>query len=354
MNPDRERTFDVGQIATPQTPIVMPEAFGKQFRVLSLWPLAVLILLIAIGGLLAWQHNYVTDWFVLHDYRPSTPVRQLAQDDTMTAYAKRLFYVNKPQIDSKAAFNAHCSNGNDQVTVLGCFTGNRNGIYVYNVTDPRLAGIEQVTAAHEMLHQAYERLSASEQANVNALLMTYDKTITDPALKAKIKEYQKIEPHNVADEMHSVFGTEVDNLPPQLEKYYSQYFTDRRKITRYHDQYEAVFTQRQQQISSYDSQINSLNSQIASGKAAIASDELSLQNERTQMNEYTQTGQISTYNSMVPGFNSLVNSYTALTNKTNSLISQYNSLIVARNAIATQEQQLEQAINSQASTATQQ
>jgi len=349
MNPETE-----GQYTTSSETLLDVQTPNKQSRLYLLLSTIILVVLVTSGGLLVWQHNYITDWFVLRDYHPTAAIQKLTQDDTMTAYARRLFYVNKPQIDGKTAFNAHCSNGNDQITVLGCFTGNRNGIYLYNVTDPRLAGIEQVTAAHEMLHQAYARLSSSERTKVDTMLLAFDKTITDPTLKAKVAQYQKIEPNSVVDEMHSVFGTEVDNLPPQLEAYYSQYFTDRHKITQYHDQYEAAFRERQQQISSYDSQIDKLNAQITNDKAIIASDELSLQNEQDQMNEYKQTGQISTYNSMVSGFNTLVSSYTALTDKTNELIDQYNSLVTARNAIATQEQQLEQAINSQASTATQQ
>ena len=35
--------------------------------------------------------------------------------------------------------------------------------YIYNVNDERLNGLKEVTAAHEMLHAAYERLPESDK-----------------------------------------------------------------------------------------------------------------------------------------------------------------------------------------------
>jgi len=270
----------------------------------------------------------------------------------MTPYARRLFYANKPQIESRTAFNNHCSNTFDQASVLGCFTGNRQGIYIYDVTDTRLDGIQQVTAAHEMLHQAYERLSGSERTRVDNLLLAYSKTVTDPALKDKLAAYQKTEPHDVVNEMHSVFGTEVATLPPALEQYYRHYFTDRAKITKFHTQYQQAFTARTEQIASYDAQLNSLKKQIGADKATIAAQEKTLQVQRAQLDANTASNQIDAYNAAVPGFNAQVDAYKALVAQTNSLIDQYNKLIDARNSIAVQEQQLQQAIDSHANTAT--
>ena len=52
--------------------------------------------------------------------------------------------------------------------MLGCYILNK-GIYVYDITDDRLAGVRQVTTAHEMLHAAYDRLSVKERAQVDAM-----------------------------------------------------------------------------------------------------------------------------------------------------------------------------------------
>lgn len=344
-------TLGVGSQPQPP-PTLSAHQTLRQTRSGQFWPPLFLILLLALIGLLATQRDLIGDWLASRSYHPSAAVQKLTQEDTMTAYARRLFYANKPNIEDRSTFNKHCSNTFDQVSVLGCFAGNRQGIYVYAVTDSRLEGIQQVTAAHEMLHQAYERLSATERKRVDTLLLAYSKTVTDPGLKDKIAAYQKTEPHDVVNEMHSVFGTEVSDLPPALEQYYKRYFTNRHSVIQFHAQYQQAFTERTEQIAGYDAQIASLKKQINIDKTNLDAREKALQTQREQLDEYAAGNQIATYNAAVPGFNSQVNAYKALVRQTNTLISQYNTLIDARNAIAVQEQQLQQAIDSHASTTT--
>ena len=136
--------------------------------------LVVSFVLILAGGATFWiKHNEVLDWLATRGYEPSSLIATLASDTTMTPYAERLFYANRPEVQDKQAFNQSCTDPSEQVAVLGCFIGNRMGIYLYDVTDERLNGIEQVTAAHEMLHQAYQRLGKKEKTRINGLLQEY-------------------------------------------------------------------------------------------------------------------------------------------------------------------------------------
>ena len=323
-----------------------PRSFLRRF-----WPGALLVVLLATLAAVVWQHERIGDWLATRGYQAPGNVVALASDDFMTPYAKRLYYVNKPAVEAKDKFNKHCSNGFDQVTVLGCYAGNRQGIYIYDVTDARLDGIQQVTAAHEMLHQAYDRLDAKTRASVDSQLQAYYKTVTDSNLRGKITDYQKTEPHDVVNEMHSVFGTEVDKLPPGLEAYYKRYFTNRAKITIFHDHYQAAFDERTKQLDDYDTQITALKKQIEDGKASIQSQEKTLQTQRAQMNQLLAANRASDYNALVPGFNAQVAAYKQTIISTNNLIDRYNNLIDARNQIAVQEQQLQSALDSHAASA---
>ncbi len=316
-----------------------------------LWPPVVLVLLVATGIVLSVEHDRIMDWIALKGYKPSATIQQLGVDDTMTPYGTRLFYVNRPAIEDQVSFNKHCTNTSDQVIVLGCFTGNRRGIYLYTVTDSRLAGIEQVTAAHEMLHQAYDRLSKSEQTRINGLLQQYYDAHATDDIKAQFASYQKTEPDQLLNELHSVLGTEVANLPSALETYYQQYFTNRQKVARYYQQYEAEFTQRQQQISDYDDQLTILKAQIDVEKNDLTDRQNAITQQRSQLNAYLSSNQINTYNAAVSGFNSQIDAYRRELDSANALIKRYNELLQQRNAIAVQEQQLQQAIDSHVSSA---
>jgi len=311
-----------------------------------LWPYVLFILLVVAASVLWFKHDELLDQLVARNYQPSTTITGLVSDTTMTPYAKRLFFANRPVVEGKQTFNSHCTDPSEQVAVLGCFTGNRMGIYLYDVTDERLHGIEQVTAAHEMLHQAFQRLSDSERTRISGLLQEYHDLKASQALKDKIAGYQDSEPSELLNEMHSIFGTEASDLPPELETYYAHYFADRQKVLGFHTQYQSEFDKRRAQIADYDSQLASLKNQIEAQKANIKTQEATLTQRRNQLDAYLAANRIDAYNAAVPPFNALVIAYRNDLKRINGLVDQFNSLLAMRNALAVQERQLEAAIDS--------
>jgi hypothetical protein len=318
------------------------------------WPVVALLLLLVGIVWLGVHHDQASDWLLTRGYHPSAAIDKMATEDTMTPYARQLFFVNKPKVEDRDEFNKHCSNASDQVSVLGCYTGNRQGIYVYNVTESQLDGIQQVTAAHEMLHQAYDRLSGKERTALDKQLEAYAKTITDPVLLSKIATYKQTEPHDVVNEYHSLFGTEVRDLPSGLENYYKRYFAKRSAVVDQHDRYQSVFNERTQQIAAYDVQLSDMKKQLEADKSEIATEEAALKARRAQMDAWLASNNIASYNAAVPGFNQQVNDYKALVSAANTRIHQYNEIIDARNKIAVEEQRLQSAIDSHASSASRQ
>ena len=301
-------------------------------------------------GTLLIEHQAVYDWLRLRNYQPPVDIVQIAADDTLTASAKHTLYVNHPLTETKAAFAGSCPNGDHETAVLGCYIPNQRGVYVLKVDDPRLAGIEQVTAAHEMLHAAYDRLSSRDKAQVNAWLMDYYNTeLHDETIRKQLDSYKKTEPNDLVNEMHSIFGTEVTGLPSNLENYYQRYFTDRSKITGYYNAYQAEFTSRQLQISQDDARLAELRTQIKSLQSDLKTAQADLAARQSQLNRQRQSGDISAYNSGVPAYNAEVNSYNQQVRELQSLINEYNRLVSERNAIVLEEQQLVQDISSQVS-----
>jgi chromosome segregation ATPase len=309
-------------------------------------PSVLLVLLVASGVVLWFRQNEIFDWLATRGYEPTAAVASMVTDTTMTPYAKQLFYANRPDIENKQEFNQHCTDPSDQVAVLGCYTGNRRGIYIYAVTDERLSGIEQVTAAHEMLHQAYQRLDKAEKNRVNGLLQEYFDLKADQKIKDKINSYKESEPDQLQNEMHSIFGTEIRDLSPELEQYYKQYFANREQILALHDKYQSEFDKRIAQINSYDAQLSELKAKIEANKKQIESLEKQLRQERAQMDSYLESNRIAEYNAAVPGFNAQVVVYRDLVDETNGLIDQFNAILATRNALAIQERQLENAVDS--------
>jgi hypothetical protein len=303
---------------------------------------------LTIGLLLAgfgWLHRFdVFDWWRLRGYQAPPAISALADNDTMTSSARRLFYVYHPELDSKVEFSGHC-NADEQTIVLGCYVS-PSGIYLYDVTDKRLSGVKEVTAAHEMLHAAYARLSSTERTHIDDLTEQAMASIADQRIKDTVESYQSRDPGVVPSELHSILGTEAAKLPSELEQYYARYFTNRAKIVAYADQYESEFTSRKQQIANYDIQLTELKSQIDSAQAELQSQQSSMQNQRQQLNDLLAAKQYDEYNAKVASYNVAIKSFNNLITSTKMLIEQYNQLVQTRNSIATEQQQLLNALDS--------
>lgn len=315
----------------------------KWFR--RLWPYVILVILVAANATVWAKRQAIADWWRLYNYQVPINISQLADDDTMTDSGKHLFYINRPALEDQQTFNTHCSFHSEQTSVLGCYRGDRQGIYVYAVTDDRLNGVEQVTAAHEMLHQAYDRLSPANKHAVDKLITDYAATVTDKALNDKLDAYRK-QGADVTNEMHSIFGTEVRNLPAGLERYYKQYFADRAKVVSYYDSYRGEFTRREAQVAEYDAKLASMKARIDADKKDLDSKLAALKAKEDALNAEANTTDAATYNKDVDAYNAGVRAYNAELTATKRRIAEYNQLVDDRNTIAFQEQQLQEALDS--------
>ena len=295
-----------------------------------------------------WQS--IVDWWKLQNYSPPTAISALATDSTMTDYSRRVFYVNQPTLD-KENFIKNCPNDRkEQSIVLGCYHSNQNGIFLQKVTDPRLYGVEQVTAAHEMLHAAYDRLSKSERDRVDALLENYYNTqLKDERIIKTIDAYKITEPNDIVNEMHSIFATEIANLPPELEQYYKQYFKNRQQVVAFAQRYQSEFATREAAVAAADQQLASLKTQIENANADIDSRQASIDNKRAELVALRESENISTYNANIPVYNGMVDSFNSRVRALRALITEYNALVERRNAIAVEENELVKSLSNDVS-----
>ncbi|HEX5395452.1 MAG TPA: hypothetical protein VFW52_03835 [Candidatus Saccharimonadales bacterium] len=310
---------------------------------------------LAVIGLLIFgifNMQAIEDWLRLRNYSPPPPIANLAKADTMTSKAAHVFYVTHPELinDSKS-FRQSCP-GFEQTIVLGCYhSGYSSSIYIYNVQDNRLDGVVEVTAAHEMLHAAYDRLGVKEKQHIDSLLIDYyANDLSDQRIQDTIESYKKSEPNEVLNEMHSIFGTEVNHLPKELETYYSRYFSDRSKVADYADNYAGEFSSRSQKIKDYERQLADLKTTIENRESQLDSQLAQIQAERQRMDQLRASNQSAEYNAAVPGFNKLVNDYNAGVEELKSDISRYNDLVAAHNALAEELSGLYQSLDTSLST----
>ncbi|MFZ2513227.1 MAG: hypothetical protein WAW63_02100 [Candidatus Saccharimonadales bacterium] len=308
----------------------------------------LVLLLVWLGflGVLYANQQRVVDWWKLRGYTPSSDVTAIAQATKMNELGTHLFYVNRPQLMEAATFSKECPIAAEKTIILGCYKGGDNGIYLYSVSDVRLQGVEEVTAAHEMLHAAYARLSANEKKQLNKQLEDFFETLTDDRIKQTIASYRQTEPTELANEMHSIFATEILELPSSLEKHYARYFSSRKAVARLAARYQSEFTSRRERIAGYDAELAGLKQQIDKNQSILTSQRADLDTQQSQLDALRKSD-AAAYNGLVSSYNRLVRVYNSLLEQTREDITRYNDIVEARNAIALEERQLTQALSAE-------
>ena len=286
----------------------------------------------------------LVDTWKLRGYTPPAEIVDVAARSSMTEKARHLWYVNKPQILRGEGFTKSCPIATEKTVVLGCYRGGDNGIFVYGVTDSRLQGVVEVTAAHEMLHAAYDRLSNSERSRVDRLTNDfYRSSLNDDRVKATIELYRASDREALSNEMHSIFATEVNELPAGLEKYYAQYFTNRADVVALTSRYQSEFASRRQKVADYDAQLRSIKATIESSQVTLAKLQEELLAEEKTLDRL-RASDVAAYNLSIGEYNQVVNRYNVLLEDTRIQIDRYNETVETRNELALEERELAEAL----------
>jgi hypothetical protein len=237
----------------------------------------------------------------LRFYTAPANVILLANDTQMSTKGRRIFYLTQPSVTANNA--GSCTSKSEKTIVLGCYSPAKNKISIQEVDDPRLDGIMQVTAAHEMLHAAYHRLTYTERKRVDQELAIVFSKLTDQRVKDNIALYQQQDPKVVPNELHSILATEVEVLTPFLENYYQQYFTDRSAVVKYAKQSAQPFVELTNEAAFIESRLQVLKSEIHQYSAFNKGDKID-----------------SIYRQKVEEYNRLVDRYNSVAAKDGALI----------------------------------
>jgi cell division protein FtsB len=257
--PPRDTSTPFGAPYTPPARIrIQPWPF-----LLGGMAITVLVVLGVLAG--SWNLGRIQEFhdaYVAWSEPIPDEVAAIARTTGMSRTGELIYRASTPAIEDDTAFNQHCAI--EGGAVLGCYA--EGNVYVYAVTDSRLAGTVEVTAAHEMLHAAYERLGPDEQTRIDGLVEEAIATIPeDDPVYADLALYPA---DQLDDEWHSRLGTEFADLPPALEEHYAVYFEDRAKVVELNVRANASFTELQAQIDALVAEIDALDPVLDARMAA--------------------------------------------------------------------------------------
>lgn len=220
------------------------------------------VVIVAVAGWAVYHRQYLFDQVRVWQYKPDGAIVQLAERAHFTDKGKFYFYVSHPRLEDAAAFNQDCRRVEQASPIVGCFISGKDQMYLYNITDPALDGIKEVTAAHEMLHVVWSRLTQPEQQRLTGLLEAAYNKHASAKLAERMAYYERAQPGARSNELHSILGTEYADLGPELEAHYATYIADRAKVLALHQQYNQTFVQNEERAGQLSTTLAALKPEI--------------------------------------------------------------------------------------------
>jgi len=256
----------------------------------------------------------IVDQLTVAYYTPPSNVQSVIDELKLTDSGLYYFEASMPEVNSSEAFNINCQRKEASNIILGCYSGMR--IFIYDVKDDsRLKGVMSVTAAHELLHASWDRLSPVEKSRVTTWLYLAYNTLKTPELEQRMEYYQRQQPGDDVQELHSIIGTEFKNIGDDLENYYKRYFNDRLYVVSKYDEYSKLFADIIIQETALKAEIDALAEKITNDTITYNNEVADINSDATALN--TKRAAIDVYDSVA------VASYN---NERNALVARINAL----------------------------
>ena len=311
----------------------------KHSRTSSIIKAMVSVLILAAAGWVVLSAQYIFDQLRVWQYQPSATIASIYDRSGLSDKGQFYFYSSTPVVNSAATFDTNCQKQEAKSAILGCYYLGKT--YIREITNRQLDGIEEVTAAHETLHVIWQRMSDSDKKSIGALLEDEYQKLNSTALKERMAYYDRNEPREHFNELHSILGTEVSDVGVALEAHYGQYFTDRSKVIALHEGYQQIFDSVQTQADTLLIELNALvadlnasSTQYNKDAASISTEGAILKNSASSVDR-TSASEVDAYNatrqSLIVRIDQLEALRAAINTKSEMYrvkLAEYNKLVV--------------------------
>ena len=300
--------------------------------------------ILAVVVTLVLNRDKVYDYYRGLTYKPSSEMVEIRDSLGLTTEGEFVFNASQPVLSERDEFNASCRPNDAETAILGCYV--MDNIYVYNIEDEQLKGIKELTAAHELLHAVFERMNDSEKDALKGDLQTVLRE-NGEILQEDLSIYPVEEQF---EELYVRAGTEVKNLPDNLEKHYAKVFKDQDKVVSFYDSYIAVFRRLKAELKALESELDELNSRIDSMTLEYETRARQYSTDVDQFNACADTaGCFGSQWEFNTRRNVLVNEQVALDtmyDEISSLVDEYNNKVEVYNNDVIETNRLNDKINS--------
>jgi hypothetical protein len=193
-------------------------------------------------------------------------------------------------------------------------------------------------------------MSDSEKEKINALVeLEYKKLANDKSFQTRMVYYAKSEPGQRGNELHSMIGTEIADVSPELEAHYKKYFTDRQKVVALNLKYSSVFKALEDRSNELNTELNALAADINKRTAQYNSDVNTLNDDIIAFNNKANSGLFLSQSQFNRERSLLINRVSELEKVRSDInldVDRYDAILDEYNSIALQTKKLNSTIDS--------
>lgn len=306
--------------------------------------------LLASAGWAVTNPRAVSDAITVWQYDPTPAVSSYATRSAMSERGRFLFYASTPEVVPGDAFDRYCSRDEPDVGVLGCYTLADGRIFLYDITNIDLEAFEVVVAAHEMLHAAWDRLSVEErEALEGPLEEAFASVDPEGELVERVAAYEAVDPTSRIPELYAIVGTELEQIPGELEQHYAKYFDDRGTVVELWQQVEAIFIALESELERLGAELDRLSAEIDAEQTAAEQTAATLEVDIAAFNaRASRPGGYTSQSAFERDRQALISRQAALTaaiDATNAKVTAYNALVEEFTALNEEAAALDKDLN---------
>ena len=321
------------------------------FQQKTFWKVVRTLVAIAILGSAAFfvlsNQRGIRDYFTAQNYKPDSEILKTENKIKPTTNAKTIFYASNPKVEDSEEFNKNCKNREEDSAILGCYKSGE--IHLYDVKNSKLDGIKEVTAAHELLHAIWERMNLSERDKIGKLLDAEYERVKDADFEKLMQSYDRTEPGERINELHSLIGTEQLEISKELEEHYAKFFKNRREIAQIYQSYNKNFKDLKNRSEALTAELEKMKPEIEQSTKKYSEDSKELEGDIAEFNNDAKTGKYETqaeFNADRAKLLQRIRNLETSRLKINNLVNSYNSKINEFNEVSVQQNELYKSINS--------
>lgn len=312
---------------------------------------AGILLTLSVGLLAAgvlFRQN-IADQLAFWSYEPTSEMAQVASRSGLSKTGVFYLYAANPALVGAEEFNVNCQRAEQSSPILGCYNLSSNSVHIYDIDSDELDGIKEVTAAHEMLHVVYARLSDAQAERLTGQLEAAYQRLKTPKLEERMGYYERNEPGSRINELHSIIPTEFADIGAELEAYYATYFSDRQQTVALHASYSQRFEEIEREAKTLSESLERRADVIDRMRGSYEADMQQLNQDILAFNRRAESGGFSSQQSFNQQRDSLESRSQALVQRQNSIVAmidEYNRDVERLQALGGQMERLNSALDS--------